>query len=233
MRALETSGGNPTVGVLALQGAFREHVRILQGLGVTVREVRLPAHLDGLDGLVIPGGESTTMGKLMDGHGLVDPLRAFVADKPVFGTCAGLILLSRRTTGPKQPLLGIMDVTVRRNAFGRQVHSFEADVTLDLAGETPQQVLPGIFIRAPWVEEVGAGVRVIARLGDRAVGVRQGHLLGVAFHPELTEDSRLHAYFLGLVRAPHRQWGPPQAAPSGQTGAGRELGRPERRRLYL
>lgn len=192
--------GRPlSVGVLALQGAFREHASMLRSLGARVREVRLPSQLEELDGLIIPGGESTTMGKLIEEYGFTGPLREFVAERPVFGTCAGLIMLARRTSGPEQPLLGVMDVTVRRNAFGRQVHSFEAEIALDLPDQRSEGAYPGVFIRAPWVEEVGLGVRVVARLNDRVVGVQQGHLLGVAFHPELTEDPRLHAYFLGLV----------------------------------
>lgn len=158
-------------------------------------EVRLADQLPGLDALVIPGGESTTMGKLMEEYGLTGPLRSFALERPVFGTCAGLIMLASRTTEGHQPLLGLMDVTVRRNAFGRQVHSFEAPVDLYLPGEEPAS-FPGVFIRAPWVEEYGPDVRVIATWEGRIVGVEQGSMLGVAFHPELTDDSRLHEYFL-------------------------------------
>jgi pyridoxal 5'-phosphate synthase pdxT subunit len=188
------------IGVLALQGAFREHIRMLTGLGASTREVRLPGELDGLDGLVVPGGESTTMGLLMEKGGLRTPLRQFVEKHPVFGTCAGLIMLAAQTTDGPQPLLGVMDVTVRRNAFGRQTRSFEAPVDLHLAPEASEP-FHGIFIRAPWVEETGPGVEVIARYDGRIVGVRQEHMIGVAFHPELGSDTRLHAYFLDLVRA--------------------------------
>jgi 5'-phosphate synthase pdxT subunit len=200
---------DPIVGVLALQGAFREHGLKLGGLGARVREVRLPADLDRLDGLVIPGGESTTMGKLMEGFGLTLPLQEFARSKPVLGTCAGLIMLAKATVETAQPLLGVLDVTVRRNAFGRQVHSFEGQVALRLKG-SGREPFPGVFIRAPWVEQVGPGVEVIAVYEGKVVGVRQGHLLGFAFHPELTEDTRLHRAFLELV-TDHA--GRPQLAP--------------------
>jgi pyridoxal 5'-phosphate synthase pdxT subunit len=186
------------IGVLALQGAFREHVQMLERLGVAAVEVRLPAQLEGLQGLVIPGGESTTVGKLMEIYGLTEPLREFVRNRPVLGTCAGLILLAKRTTGDEQPLLGVMDVVVRRNAFGRQVHSFEGDVRLDLPG-AEEETFPGVFIRAPWVEHVGPGVRVVATWEEQVVGVYEGNLLGLAFHPELTGDDRVHRFFLSMV----------------------------------
>ncbi|MBN1322055.1 MAG: pyridoxal 5'-phosphate synthase glutaminase subunit PdxT [Thermoleophilia bacterium] len=188
----------PKIGVLALQGAFREHVRMLTRLGAVAREVRVPAELDGLDGLVIPGGESTTMGLLMEKGGLLAPLREFVKKHPVFGTCAGLIMLAKDTVDGEQPLLGVMDVTVRRNAFGRQTRSFEGSVELTL---TPgaSDTFHGVFIRAPWVETTGPGVEVIARCDGHVVGVRQGHMIGVAFHPELGNDVGLHAYFLEVV----------------------------------
>jgi 5'-phosphate synthase pdxT subunit len=193
----------PHIGVLALQGAFREHVRLMRKLGAKVTEVRLPRDLDGLDGLMIPGGESTTIGLLLDEYKLMEPLRDFVKDHPVFGTCAGLIMLAKHTTDGEQPLLQVMDITVRRNAFGRQTRSFEASVALtqDPAPGTAPAEFHGIFIRAPWVEEVGPGVEVIARYGDHIVGVRQGDMMGVAFHPELGDDARLHEYFLQMVRA--------------------------------
>jgi 5'-phosphate synthase pdxT subunit len=187
------------IGVLALQGAFREHVHALRHLGADALEVRLPSDLRGLDGLVIPGGESTTVGKLMEIYGLTEPLREFVQHRPVLGTCAGLILLARRTTGDEQPLLGVMDIVVRRNAFGRQVHSFEGPVQLCLAGTDEGQSFPGVFIRAPWVEWAGPGVQVVATCEGRVVGVRQDNLLGLAFHPELTTDDRIHRFFLGMV----------------------------------
>ena len=204
--------GQPHVGVLALQGAFREHVRMLRGLGAKVTEVRLPRDLEGLDGLMIPGGESTTIGLLLEEHKLMEPLREFVRTHPVFGTCAGLIMLAKHTTDGEQPLLRVMDITVRRNAFGRQPRSFEGEVQLTLspASGAPQDAAApcapcddfhGIFIRAPWVEEVGPGVEVIARCGEHIVGVRQGQMMGIAFHPELSDDTRLHEYFLEMVRS--------------------------------
>lgn len=186
------------IGVLALQGAFREHSRMLRALGAEVREIRLPGQLENLDGLVIPGGESTTMGKLMESYGLTEPLRRFAGEHPVLGTCAGLIMLSQRTSEGSQPLLGLLDVTVKRNAFGRQLRSFEGQVRLRLPGR-PAESYPGVFIRSPWVEQAGEGVEVIAMYEDRIVGVRQGKLVGVAFHPELTDDNRLHRYFLQSV----------------------------------
>lgn len=171
---------------------------MLDELGASTSEVRLPGELAGLDALVIPGGESTTMGLLMEKGGLTVALRDFVNDHPVFGTCAGLIMLASGTTDGEQPLLGAMDVIVRRNAFGRQTRSFEApvDLRLTLQGD---ETFHGIFIRAPWVEEVGPGVEVIARCDGHIVGVRQKHLIAVAFHPELGDDVRLHAYFLDRV----------------------------------
>ncbi len=172
---------------------------MLERLGARAVEVRLAAHLGNLDGLIIPGGESTTMGRLMEEYKLSAPLRAFASDHPVFGTCAGLIMLAARTTERDQPLLGVLDVTVRRNAFGGQVHSFEAPVELCLPGEVDVGSFPGVFIRAPWVEELGPGVQAIASCEGRIVGVKEGSVLGVAFHPELTEDTRIHAYFLRLA----------------------------------
>jgi 5'-phosphate synthase pdxT subunit len=177
---------------------------MLRDLGAEVVEVKLASHLEGLDGLAIPGGESTTMGKLMVAFDLVEPLRAFSARHPVFGTCAGMIVLASRTVEGTQTLLGLMDITVRRNAFGSQVHSFEAPVELCLAGEGDRAVFTGVFIRAPWVEERGSEVEVVATCDGRIVGVRQGHLLAVAFHPELTDDTRLHEYFLREVVAEAR-----------------------------
>jgi 5'-phosphate synthase pdxT subunit len=173
---------------------------MLASLGARASEVRLPVDLEGLDGLVIPGGESTTMGLLMEEYGLMAPLRAYARSHPVFGTCAGLIMLAKATTDGPQPLLGIMDATVRRNAFGRQLRSFEAPVELRL--ETgAASTMRGIFIRAPWVEEAGPQVEVIALCDERVVGIRHGHALAVAFHPELGDDTRLHAHFLELVAA--------------------------------
>jgi 5'-phosphate synthase pdxT subunit len=188
------------VGVLALQGAFREHIEMLRRLGHEAVEVRLPEHLEGLDALILPGGESTTMGKLLDTFKLREPLRDFVrAGRPTWGTCAGLILLAH-DAGRTQPLLDLMDLRVTRNAFGRQVESFETDLDIPALGAPP---FPAVFIRAPVIESVGDEVEVLASLPDgRIVAARQGNLLGTAFHPELTGDPRLHAYFLSLAEEP-------------------------------
>lgn len=198
------------IGVLALQGAFREHILKLQALGVDAVEVRLPRELDDLDALIIPGGESTTMGKLAEAFGLLEPLKAFTREKPAWGTCAGLIMLAARAQRQKkggQPLLGGLDITVDRNYFGRQVDSFEADLDVPALAEVarpedPQGPFHAIFIRAPAVIEVGPEVEVLARLPDQGpiVAVRQGHLLGTAFHPELSNDLRFHRYFLEMVK---------------------------------
>lgn len=187
------------IGVLALQGAFIEHKNVLNRLGVQPVEVRLPEHLEGLNGLIIPGGESTTMGLLAQKWGLLEPLRAFArSGRPVWGTCAGMILLAKEIVDgvPGQPILGLMDITVRRNAFGRQVDSFEADLEIPVLGDLP---FHAVFIRAPVIERVGASVDVLASLDDgTAVAVRQGTLLATAFHPELTPDDRFHRYFMKL-----------------------------------
>ena len=184
------------IGVLALQGNFREHAVMLRRLGADVTEVRLPHQLAGLDGLIIPGGESTTIGKLAALYGLDEAIRAFPA--PIFGTCAGMILLAREAVDGThgQPLLGLVDIAVRRNAFGRQVASFEVD--LDVDGE-PEPV-HAIFIRAPWIESVGPAVEVLAEAAGHAVLARDGRYLVAAFHPELTDDTRIHERFLDLVR---------------------------------
>ncbi len=188
------------IGVLALQGAFLEHEKVLQRLGAESVQVRLPAHLEGLDGLIIPGGESTTIGQVAQRWGLLEPLCAFArAGRPVWGTCAGMILLAKEVLDakPGQPLLHLMDLAVRRNAFGRQVDSFEADLEVPVLGEMP---FHAVFIRAPVIERVGEGVEVLARLEDgRVVAARQGKLLATSFHPELTDDSRFHRYFLQLA----------------------------------
>ncbi len=187
------------IGVLALQGAFIEHEKILARIGVGTVKVRLPEHLERLDGLIIPGGESTTIGKVAKRWGLLDPLHAFAqSGRPVWGTCAGMILMAKEVVDgkPDQPLLGLMDVTVHRNAFGRQVDSFEADLEIPALGEKP---FHAIFIRAPFVERVGKEVEVLAQLEDgTAVAAQQGNLLVTAFHPELTDDDRFHRYFLSL-----------------------------------
>ena len=176
-----------TIGVLALQGNFREHAQVLRGLGADVVEVRKPEQLDGLDGLVIPGGESTTITRLMGLYGIDEALLRF--ERPIFGTCAGMIVLDREH-------LGLLDVVVRRNAYGRQVASFEAD--LELAGDP--EPLRGVFIRAPWIEEAGDDVEVLAEHDGRPVLARQGSILVAAFHPELTGDTRVHELFLGMVK---------------------------------
>jgi pyridoxal 5'-phosphate synthase pdxT subunit len=192
----------PKVGVLALQGAFIEHVKMLQALGATAVEVRLPAHLEGLDGLIIPGGESTTIGKLAELYGLMAPLRQFAQDKPVWGTCAGMIFLAR-DIGRDQPLLGLMDIVVERNAFGRQVDSFEADLPVPALAPFSSNgagPFPAVFIRAPKLVSAGEGVTILAHLADgTAVAAQQGHWLVTAFHPELTGDGRFHQYFLSLL----------------------------------
>jgi 5'-phosphate synthase pdxT subunit len=187
-----------TVGVLALQGDFAEHLAALHRLGVPGREVRIPEHLEGLAGLILPGGESTTIGKLATTFGLIEPLREFAARRPVWGTCAGAILLSRDARRT-QPLLGLMDITVERNAFGRQVDSFEID--LPVAGlDEPGRPFHAVFIRAPLIEHVGPGVEVLASLPDgRIVAARQDRRLATAFHPELTDDLRFHRYFLRMT----------------------------------
>lgn len=187
------------IGVLALQGAFVEHQKILNQLGAEAVQVRLPADLEGLDGLIIPGGESTTIGQLATTFGLVEPLRAFARSKPTWGTCAGMIFLAKDIGSDRQPLLGLMDVTVNRNAFGRQIDSFETDLDVPKLGEVP---FHAVFIRAPLVTATGDGVEIIAALPDgRIVAVEQGHLLATAFHPELTPDHRFHQYFLERIRA--------------------------------
>jgi 5'-phosphate synthase pdxT subunit len=175
------------IGVLAVQGNFREHVAMLCRLGAEAVEVRKASELDGLDGMVIPGGESTTFMRLMRLYGLDEAIRRFEA--PVFGTCAGMIVLDRNH-------LGLVDLAVRRNAFGRQVASFETD--LDVAGES--EPVHAVFIRAPWVEEVGPGVEVLAEVDGRPVLAREGRFLVAAFHPELTDDTRLHERFLETVK---------------------------------
>jgi len=182
------------IGVLALQGAFREHQRSLEACGVTARQIRKPEQLAGLDGLIIPGGESTTMGKLMIEFGLFEPLQKMAHQGlPIFGTCAGLILLARDIVRSNQPRLGVMDMAVERNAFGRQVDSFEVLLQVQELNEPP---VPAVFIRAPYIVKVNSGVEVLARFDDKIVLARQGQFLAAAFHPELTNDLRLHKLFL-------------------------------------
>lgn len=189
-----------TIGVLALQGDFEAHMRMLQRCGVQAQEVRTVQQLQEVDGLIIPGGESTTIIKLMQRYGLDQILRQRAQQgMPVYGTCAGLIVMARDIEGyPQQPRLGLLNVAVARNAFGRQVDSFEIDLPVPKLGEPP---LRAVFIRAPYVTRVGENVEVLASLDGKIVLVQQGNLLGGAFHPELTDDLRLHRYFVELVRA--------------------------------
>lgn len=191
------------IGVLALQGDFQEHAAVLRRLGVVaVVEVRLPSHLEGLDGLIIPGGESTTIGKLAAEYELLEPLRSFGLRKPIWGTCAGAIFLSKDARR-QQPLLNLMAITVERNAFGRQVDSFEIDLEVPILKKVDPsgQRYHAVFIRAPLIETVLGDAEVLAKLPDgRIVAAQQGHLLATSFHPELTEDDRFHRYFLNLVQ---------------------------------
>ena len=185
-----------SVGVLALQGDVREHLNLLDSLGVATAEVKKPQQLALVDALVIPGGESTTIGKMAVRFGLFEPLRlAIEAGLPVYGTCAGMILLSGTVIDADQPLLGSLDVLVRRNAFGRQNESFEAGVDVEGLSDP----FRGVFIRAPWVEKVGAEVEVLGSVDDHPVMVRQGRILATSFHPELTGDGRIHQMLLDLI----------------------------------
>lgn len=217
------------IGVLALQGDFAEHITVFSKLGVEAFEVRLPEQLEDLDGLVVPGGESTTFTRLMAEYGLREPIRRLAEEGvPIWGTCAGMIVLARRASDLDRPGLGVMDIVVERNAFGRQVDSFEAELAIPALGPEP---FPAVFIRAPSIREVGPDVEVLARLPDLPgtsahadgmpiVAARQGSLLATAFHPELTSDTRLHRYFLGLADTsrPSRQAaGDPSAATASGT----------------
>jgi 5'-phosphate synthase pdxT subunit len=188
------------VGILALQGNFREHEAVLQRIGVQTRQVRLPQHLDQIDRLIIPGGESTTIGKLLTRYQLLEPIcQRARREMPVWGTCAGAILMARHMTGglDNQPSLGLMDIVVQRNAFGRQLESFETELDLPALGAEP---LRGIFIRAPRIDSVGSDVEILARLNDdgSVVAAQQQRLMVTTFHPELTPDDRMHRYFLGV-----------------------------------
>ena len=199
--AAELDPGAPVrVGVLALQGDVREHLRALASTGAQAVEVRRPDEFADIDGLVLPGGESTTIGRLLRIFGLLEPLRTAVGGGlPVYGSCAGMILLAQDVLDgrPDQPLIGGLDIVVRRNAFGRQVDSFEAD--LDVAG-VDGPPMHAVFIRAPWVEKAGDEVTVLARVGEHPVAVRQGPLLATSFHPELTGDTRMHRLFVEMVQ---------------------------------
>jgi len=206
-----------TIGVLALQGDFIEHGAVLRRLNVGVRQVRASDKLGGLDGLIIPGGESTSFCRLMQDFNLYRPLRALIeSGLPVWGTCAGLIVLAQRAPDLDFPTLDALDITVRRNAYGRQVDSFEADLPVPAlnSADSPRP-FHGVFIRAPAVDDVGAGVKVLACLpadagskGGSAVALRQGPLLATSFHPELTDDDRFHRYFLEIVRQQGRRSSP-------------------------
>lgn len=200
---------NLTVGVLALQGAFREHCLVLQRCGAGCREVRRRRELEGLDALIIPGGESTTIGKLMISYRLLEAVKALGSEGlPIFGTCAGLVMLAREVCEKSQPLLSLMDIKVRRNAFGRQVKSFEAPLQIpaldgiagEASGSVDNKTFPGIFIRAPWIESAANSVEVLCSHDGHGVAARQGNLLATAFHPELTNDNRLHLLFLEMVK---------------------------------
>jgi len=198
------------IGVLALQGAFIEHIKMLRSLGAEAVEVRLPQDLADVDGLIIPGGESTTIGKLAVTYGLIEPIKQMADEgKPIWGTCAGLILLATDVQGREQSLIGAMDLTVERNAFGRQADSCEADIpvpALDAVSEPGKTGRPfhAVFIRAPLITSVGEGVEVLSRLTEAGiVAARQGMVLATAFHPELTADTRFHRYFLRMVDERH------------------------------
>lgn len=185
------------VGVLALQGAVAEHIRCIERCGATGTVVKRKEQLVELDGLIIPGGESTTIGKLMRTYGFIDAIRSFSADgKPIFGTCAGLIILAERISGQEEAHLELMNVTVARNAFGRQRESFEIDLEL----KDWNQPVRAVFIRAPLIQSAGENVEVLATHQGGIVAVRQGHLLGASFHPELTDDTSMHEYFIQMIK---------------------------------
>ena len=187
------------IGLLTLQGAFIEHIRILQKLGVETVKVNLPKDLDDIDGLIIPGGESTTIGKLAVMYDLMEPLKKFPKEKPVWGTCAGMIFMAKKID-KEQPILKIMDIVVKRNAFGRQVDSFETELQVDILKNGKDTPFPAIFIRAPVLVEAGKNVQTIAKLTDGSpVAALEKNLLVTAFHPELTNDFRFHEFFISLV----------------------------------
>lgn len=191
------------IGILAVQGAFREHERMLHKLGANTLYVKKQSHLEGIDGLVIPGGESTSIGRLMREYDLIAPIRELASGgMPVMGTCAGLIVLAKTIANGDEPHLALLDAVVDRNSFGRQRESFEADLDVPVLGDTP---FPAVFIRAPHVKSVGDVVTVLARYEDRIVGVEQRNLLGFSFHPELTGDDRIHQYFLQKVETQAKQ----------------------------
>ncbi len=187
-----------TIGVLALQGAFREHCRMVEHLGAQAVEIRKPEQLKAVAGLIIPGGESTVIGKMMIDWGLMDKIKERAGQgMAIYGTCAGMILLAQDIIDSEQPRLGLMDIVVQRNAFGRQQESFEADLYVPEFGEAP---IRAVFIRAPFIEGVGPEVEVLASVKEKIVIARQGNLLATAFHPELTDDDRIHRYFLSMLK---------------------------------
>ncbi len=189
------------IGVLALQGDFSEHISMLKKIGVETAEVRLPKHLEGLSGLIIPGGESTTIGKLAVAYNLMEPLKEFGKTRAIWGTCAGAIFLSK-DIGRDQPLLGLMDIKVKRNAFGRQIDSFETDLEIEelMRATGTEQPYHAVFIRAPIIESVSGGAKILSQLPDgRIVAAQQGNLLATSFHPELTDDTRFHQYFAQIA----------------------------------
>ena len=189
------------IGVLALQGDFSEHISMIKRLGVEAFEVRLPKHLDDLDGLIIPGGESTTIGKLAVAYNLMEPLKQFGKSHAIWGTCAGAIFLSKDANSD-QPLLGLMDIKVQRNAFGRQVDSFETDLEINelMKATGTEHAYHAVFIRAPLIESVHGKAKILSALEDgRIVAAQEGHLLATSFHPELTSDTRFHEYFISLA----------------------------------
>lgn len=195
----ETAGfGRPRIGVLSVQGAFAEHAAMLARVGAEPLDVRVPADLEGVEGLVLPGGESTTLGLVATESGLLDALRGRLAEGlPALGTCAGMIVLARATTGGGQPLIGGMDIVVRRNAFGRQRSSFEAPVAVPALGDPP---VDAVFIRAPWIERAGPGVEVLATHAGHGVAAREGDLMVTAFHPELSGERRFHEWLVSRAR---------------------------------
>jgi pyridoxal 5'-phosphate synthase pdxT subunit len=186
------------IGVLALQGDFAKHIAVLQRLGVDTQEVRKPEDLAVCDGLIIPGGESTSMIRQLDFIGLREPLLAFAKEKPLFGTCAGLILMAKQVENSSMATLGLLDIAVARNAYGRQVESFQSEVPLEIKNE--KAFFPAIFIRAPRIIEVADNVEVFAKLGEEPILIRQGHYLGATFHPELTTDLQIHKYFIDMIK---------------------------------
>lgn len=196
------------VGVLALQGAVREHIQMLESCGAQGVSVKRPSGLDGIDALVIPGGESTTMEKLMGAHGFIEPIRELCEEGfPIFGTCAGLVIMAKEIEGKHSDTLAVMDIGVRRNAFGRQVDSFEESIVVEGIPEE-EEPFNAVFIRAPLVTSVGKGVEVMAKLDEDIVMVRQGRNLATSFHPELTSDRRIHEYFLEMVEGGERACSP-------------------------